>query len=53
MSLGIETAMGATPFILSTVQRRRFLKIRSIPSATCIRSSIPDISRCMRLRRAI
>ena len=29
------------------------LKIRSIPSATFIRSSIPEISRCMRLSRAI
>ena len=38
---------------LSWVQKHRYLKIRSIPSATFIRSLIPEISRCMRLSRAI
>ena len=49
----IETATGASRFILSSVQRRQYLKIRSIPSATLFRSPIPQISRCMRLSRAI
>ena len=49
----IETATGASRPILSWVQKHRYLKIRSIPSATFIRSSIPEISRCMRLSRAI
>ena len=53
MSPRIETATGATRCILSTVQRGQYLKIRSIPSATCIRSSIPEILRSMPLRRAI
>ena len=49
----IETVTGASRFILSSVQRRRYLRIRSIPSATFIRSSIPEIYRCMQLSRAI
>ena len=53
MSPMIEMATGATRRILSTVQRRWYLKIRSIPSATCITSSIREISGGMRFRRAI
>ena len=53
MSPRIETAEGADRRIFSNVQKRRYLKNRTIPSATCIGSSIPQISRCMRVRRAI
>ena len=45
MSQRIETAEGAARRILSIVQKRRYLKNRSIPPATCIRSSIPEITR--------
>ena len=53
MSPRIETAEGADGRIFSNVQKRRYLKSWSIPSATCIRSAIPQMSRCMRFRRAI
>ena len=40
---------GGYSFHLVLGQGRRYLKIRSIPSATFIRSSILEISRCMRV----
>ena len=39
--------------ILAMVQKPGYFKSRSIPLATWIRSSIPQISTCMRFRRAI
>ena len=39
--------------IFAAVRKRRYLKSRFIPSATWIRSSIAQISRCMRFMSAI
>ena len=53
MSPRIKIAEGADRPAFDTLQKRRYLKNKSIPSATWIRSSIPQISRCIRFRRAI
>ena len=53
MSQRIEIANGADRGIFAAVRKRRCLKSRSNPSATSIRSSSPQISRCMQFRGAI
>ena len=53
MSPRIEIAEGADQRIFANVQKLGYLKGRWIPSATCIRLSIAQNSRCMRFKRAI